>query len=380
MTFSARLPAPRIAPLHPEERTTAQQAILAKLPDHNIFTTLVRHLEAYRRWGPLAQFLLSGSSLPARDREIVMLRMGWLCQSEYEWAQHARIARAEAELINADLHRIAEGPAADGWSAFDRTLLQMIDELRYEAMISDATWEQLTTRYSVQQIMEAIVTAGNYQLVSMALNSLGVQLDPVLPDRLPTDLPLPRPADRPTGPRLSQPRVAPLSPDEWSQEQRELIAPQIRSNGMVLNLHATMIRNPHLYRPRVRFGAYLKRESLLSEQTRELLIMRSAWLTRVDYEWAHHVNSAREAGLSMTQIDRIAAGSGSAGWNEEQAATLRAADELRREAFISDETWETLSRHHDARQLIDVIFTVGGYTMTGLVINSFGIQLEPGVA
>ena len=68
-----------------------------------------------------------------------MLRMGRSCQSEYEWAQHARIAKAEAELINGDLHRIAEGPAADGWSAFDRTLLQMTDELRYEAMIDDVT-------------------------------------------------------------------------------------------------------------------------------------------------------------------------------------------------------------------------------------------------
>jgi alkylhydroperoxidase family enzyme len=376
--FSDRLPAPRIAPLHPEERTAAQQAILAKLPDYNIFATLVRHVEMYRRWGPLGQFLLAGSALPARDREIVMLRMGWLCQSEYEWSQHARIAKREAGLTDEDFVRIARGPEATGWSPFDRTLLRMTDELRYEATIGDATWQELLGRYNAQQIIEALFTAAQYQLVSMALNSLGVQLDADLRDRLP-DVPPPRPAERPRGERLTRPRIAPLSPAEWSQEQSELIAGQVR-NGTVLNLHATLIHHPRLYTPRVRFGAYLKRESLLSEQTRELLILRTAWLTRADYEWAHHVRSAQQAGLSMAQIDRVAVGSSASGWTEEQAALLGAAEDLRREAFIADATWEVLSRHFDARQLIDVIFTVGGYTMTGLAINSLGIQLEPGVA
>jgi alkylhydroperoxidase family enzyme len=307
-----------------------------------------------------------------------MLRMGWLCQSEYEWSQHARIAKREAGLTDEDFVRIARGPEATGWSPFDRTLLRMTDELRYEAMIGDATWQELLGRYNAQQIIEALFTAAQYQLVSMALNSLGVQLDADLRDRLP-DVPPPPPAERPRGERLTRPRIAPLSPAEWSQEQSELIAGQVR-NGTVLNLHATLIHHPRLYAPRVRFGAYLKRESLLSEQTRELLILRTAWLTRADYEWAHHVRSAQQAGLSMAQIDRVAVGSRASGWTGEQAALLGAAEELRREAFIGDATWEVLSRHFDARQLIDVIFTVGGYTMTGLAINSLGIQLEPGVA
>ena len=377
--FSDRLPAPRIAPLHPEERTAAQQAILAKAPDYNIFTTLARHVDLYRRWAPLGQFLLDGSTLPARDRELVMLRMGWLCRSEYEWSQHARIAKAQAGLTDDDLIRIATGPDAAGWSSFDRTLLQMTDELRYEAMIGDATWQALVGRYNTQQVMEALFTAAHYQLVSMALNSLGVQLDTSLRDRFPADVPPPPLAGRPGAPRLTRPRIPPLSPAQWSHEQSELIAGQIR-NGTVLNLHATLIHHPHLYLPRVRFAAFLERESLLPEQARVLLIMRTAWLIRADYEWAHHVRWAQQAGLSVAQIDRIAAGPQASGWSQEQAALLRAAEELRSEAFIADATWETLSRHYDARQLIDIVFTVGGYSMTGLAINSFGIQLEPGVA
>ena len=68
--------------------------MLASRPDFNIYKTLAHHVDLYNRWSPLGRFVLDGSSLPPREREMVMLRMGWLCQSEYEWAQHARIAQS----------------------------------------------------------------------------------------------------------------------------------------------------------------------------------------------------------------------------------------------------------------------------------------------
>src|SRR6185295_2880807 len=190
-TFTPRLQTPRVAPLGKENRTPEQQAMLASRPDYNVYKTLAHHVDLYNRWSPLGRFVMTESSLPPREREMVMLRMGWLCQSEYEWAQHARIAKTQAGLTNEDIHRIAEGPTAAGWSEFDRTLLRMVDELRYETMISDATWQALRTKYSVQQVIEATYTASQYQLVSMALNTLGVQLDPGLEDRFPKDVQLP---------------------------------------------------------------------------------------------------------------------------------------------------------------------------------------------
>ncbi len=374
-TFTPRLQTPRVAPLDKESATPSQQTMLASRPDFNIYKTLAHHVDLYTRWSPLGQFLLNGSSLPPREREIVMLRMGWLCQSEYEWAQHARIAKAQAGLSGEDIHRIAEGPAAAGWSDFERTLLRMVDELRYEAMISDVTWQALRTKYSDQQAMEALYTAAQYQLVSMALNSLGIQLDPGLADRLPQDVPLPALAQRPTSPRHETPRVPPLGELQWTDEQRNLVAAQAKP---LLNLYATMLNHPKLYAPRLKFGSYLQRDSLLPPKTRELLIMRTAWLTRTDYEWGHHVEPAQKAGLSAADIHRIASGPDAPGWSEEHAAVLRAADELRREAFIGDSTWKTLAKYYDTPRLIEIIYTTGGYTMTALAINSLGIQLEPG--
>jgi 4-carboxymuconolactone decarboxylase len=375
--FSSRLTRPRIAPVPEQERNEAQRQMLASRPDYNIYKTLAAHPELFSRWSSLGRFVMNGSSLPARHREMLMLRMGWLCQSEYEWAQHARIATSDAGMTDQEVRRIAEGPKAAGWTDFERGLLRMVNELRYDAMVGDATWRALRAEYSDQQMMEAVFTAAQYQLVSMVLNSLGVQLDPGLRHRLPRDLPLPPLARPATGARLSTPRIPPLGPEQWTPQQREMIAPQIREGGSALNLYATMLQHPGLYTPRVSFGTYLRSETSLPPRTREMLIMRAAFLVGAEYEWAHHVERAREAGLTDREIARIAAGPDAAGWSEESRAVLRAADELRREAFITDRTWAVLAKRYDVKQLIEIVFTVGGYTMTGLAINSFGIQVEP---
>jgi 4-carboxymuconolactone decarboxylase len=139
-----------------------------------------------------------------------------------------------------------------------------------------------------------------------------------------------------------------------------------------------MLANPRLYGPRARFGSYLQRDSMLDAETRELLILRTAWNIRTNYEWAHHVEAAKTAGLSDAQIAAIATGPAAPGWTAKQRAVLTAADELRREAFISDATWNELAAHFGMKERIEIVYTVGGYTMTGLAINSFGIQTEPG--
>jgi 4-carboxymuconolactone decarboxylase len=374
--FSARLSEPRISLVAKEGRTPDQQKMLASRPDFNIYKTLAHNPELYERWSGLGQYLLNGSTLPARDREIVILRMGWLCQAPYEWSQHARIAKSAALLSDAEIHRIAQGAQAAGWSDFDRTLIAAVDELRYEGQLRDASWNALRSRYSLEQSIDAIFTAGQYQLVSMALNSAGVQLDPGLQDRIPVDVKAPALAGPPKVPRPAAARVQPMSLPQMSPEQRTLVMAQVR-DGKLPNLYATLIIHTKFYEPRWRFGSYLQRDSHLPARTRELLILRTAWLTKTEYEWVHHVPIARQAGLSDADIARISAGP-QAGWNNEERALLEAADQLRREAFISDATWIELNRHYDTAQVLEIVFTVGGYAMTAMAINSLGIQIEDG--
>ena len=171
---------PRLAPLDESEWSDEQRELLVRgrLGEEvlNIFRTLVRHPKLLKRWQVFGNHILNKSTLPPREREIVILRIGWLCRCEYEWSQHVVIGR-NCGLTDEDIAAIQAGPGAESIEPFDRLLLQATDELHRDAKIADATWKQLAQRYDERQLMDLIFTVGQYNLVSMALNSLGVPLE-----------------------------------------------------------------------------------------------------------------------------------------------------------------------------------------------------------
>jgi alkylhydroperoxidase family enzyme len=173
---------PRISPLPPDERDERTRDLLSTLGPGdggevlNIFSTLARHPKLLRRWSGFGGVLLYGGRLPARDRELLILRTGWHCRAEYEWGQHVRIAR-DVGVTDAEIERIPKPPAGAGWSAPDEALLRAADELHENSVISDGTWKALATRYDEQQLIEVCMVVGQYHLVAFTLNSLGVQAE-----------------------------------------------------------------------------------------------------------------------------------------------------------------------------------------------------------
>jgi 4-carboxymuconolactone decarboxylase len=171
---------PRIAPLEEAEWSPEQREILAPIRQsgrvYNIFKTLIRHPKLLKRWLPFANHILYKSTLDPREREMVILRIGWLCRAEYEWGQHVQIGK-RAGLTDAEIARIGAGPDAPGWTPFEAVLLRAVDELHRDACITEESWAALGARYDTPQLMDLVFTVGNYTTVSMALNTLGVRLD-----------------------------------------------------------------------------------------------------------------------------------------------------------------------------------------------------------
>ena len=145
----------------------------------NIFKVLANHPALVKRWTPFAGHILSKQTLPFRDREMLILRIGWLNQAEYEFAQHELIAK-RGGVSDADIEWIKTGPGA-GWNEKEAALLQAADDLFEHSVVSDATWATLSKSYSTEQMMDIVFTIGQYNLVSWALNSFGVPLDDFLP-------------------------------------------------------------------------------------------------------------------------------------------------------------------------------------------------------
>ena len=175
-----RLDKPRVAPLADEQIEPEIRERFGKGPVLNIFRTLANHPALMKRWLVFGNHVLAKSTLPARERELLILRIGWLCRAGYEWGQHVVIAKATG-LTDEEIARVAEGPDAAGWSSEDRALLRATDELHEDAFVSDPTWAELSKNWNTQQLMDLVFTVGQYNLVSMALNTLGVQPEPGLP-------------------------------------------------------------------------------------------------------------------------------------------------------------------------------------------------------
>ncbi len=178
--------------------------------------------------------------------------------------------------------------------------------------------------------------------------------------------------------RLTEPRVTPLPESEWTEEQRRYLQPYFdnkRSTGVATTLARHWDASKHLW------GSHIMGDTLtLSPRERELLILRTGWLCKAEYEWGRHVLFARKAGLGDDEIARIKVGSSDPAWTAFDATLLRAADELHARHIISNGTWAALASRYDTKQLMDVVFTVGQYTAICMALNSFGVRLEAGVA
>lgn len=178
------------------------------------------------------------------------------------------------------------------------------------------------------------------------------------------------------------PNIAPLPPEDWTQQQSELLAPMQNNEGVgkiARNLLTTLIRHPNLFKRWTVFANHILFKSSLNVVERELAILRIAWLTQTEYEWGQHVLIARDGGLSDETIRRVKHGSTRHGWCESQSALLLAVDQLHANSKIDDDCWATLKEYFDERQLLDLIFTVGNYRMLAGAINSAMIERDPGV-
>jgi alkylhydroperoxidase family enzyme len=193
MTQGTGTDGPRIPPLPLREWPDDMRAALAALqpphPRHPLPSRRADRPKALNALGTMARYpaltqafhtfnghVLFASTLSARQRELLILRVARVRRSDYEWAQHVVLA-GDAGISSGDIARIAEGPEAAGWPPLERAMLRAVDELLSDAMITDATWQVLASALDEQQLMDLIFTVGAYDVLAMAFRSFAVELD-----------------------------------------------------------------------------------------------------------------------------------------------------------------------------------------------------------
>jgi len=176
--------------------------------------------------------------------------------------------------------------------------------------------------------------------------------------------------------RLSAPRVAPLTPAEWSDSQARILKP-VFEQGQVYSNVGTLARNAAAFDKILAWGAHVINGTTLCVRDRELAILRTGWLCRCHYVWRQHIVIAQREGLAQTDIDAMRTGD-FADASAPVAVMTKAVDELVGDQFIADETWMALETTRSTEQIMDIIYTVGTYVMTSAMMNSLGVQLDEG--
>jgi len=359
-TRPARLTKPRIPPLPEAQWTDVHKQLLAKyLPNEragNGIKTLLNIPQLVDGMMPFQNYITRESSLSPRHREILILRTGWLLGSAYVWTEHAEVAR-KAGLTPAELRRIAEGPDAKGWDPFEAILLRAADQLFRNSSVNDATWRALASSYDLYHLMDAVMTVTDFTTVSLMYNSLGVQPDEGVSDRMPTDIPY-RVVVPEREPPLKVARVEPLE-------------------GRGIAIGRTFAHYPKLATPRGSGSNYVNQHSNLLPRHRELLILRTGWDCQAEYEWAQHVGNVGHGRAIGLPIERLAAGPDAPGWDPFEATLLRAADELYRDSLVSDRTWSALAARFDNVMMINALITASNYRMVSMALNALGVQIDP---
>lgn len=176
---------PRITPIDVDEISEEALTVVTDLretfkrgpkkPDE-FFAITLQHPKLYRRHTDLALQLMNHGALCPRDRELIILRTGWLCQAPYEWGEHVIVSKQFAGMTSEDIERVTIGSTAPGWDARDRAILQAVEELHETAMVCDETWERLSAELNEQQLLELPVLIGQYKGVAYLQNSVRIRL------------------------------------------------------------------------------------------------------------------------------------------------------------------------------------------------------------
>ena len=183
---SPRPDGPRIEPIDLDDvaddelRDTLAGALTLDGRPLNIFGVLGHHPKLLKRFNLLGGFILNKGLIPERERELVILRVGWNAQAAYEFGQHTVIGKRFG-LTDDEIGALTKTPQDHTWSADDLALIALADDLHADDCVSDATWLALSDRWSEAELVELLIVAGFYRLVSGFLNSAGVQLDDGVP-------------------------------------------------------------------------------------------------------------------------------------------------------------------------------------------------------
>lgn len=174
----------RIEPLAPDDLGADLEALISEVQDsvgaykppvvHEYFRTIAKHPEIFSCQMRMGAVLFTGRLSP-RERELAVLRIGWLLGAPYEWGEHVVIAKRYGVTAD-EVERVTQGSAAPGWSPHESAILAGVEEMLSTQSIRDETWAALAATWDEARLIEFPAMVGQYVATALIQNALRIRL------------------------------------------------------------------------------------------------------------------------------------------------------------------------------------------------------------
>jgi alkylhydroperoxidase family enzyme len=170
----------RIAPAPRPYEADMEETLVRLMPQGVeplvLFRMMARSPRLFRRM--MAGGLLDKGSISLREREIAIDRTCARCKAEYEWGVHIAFFAEKVQFGEAEIAAIVHEDAnAECWSARERLIIRLVDQLHDTATIDEALWRELSEAFTDEQILEFVMLVGNYHKVSFIVNATRLPLE-----------------------------------------------------------------------------------------------------------------------------------------------------------------------------------------------------------
>ena len=344
----------------------------------NVFCTLANYPRLFVAWLQLGVHALGGSSLAARERELVILRTTALADGRYPFAQHVEIGLG-CGLNRKDIAALLAGPSSSHWRTADRRLLKAVDELVAGSALNDTTWDELRCGLSVAQCMDVAATVAFYRLAAWLLNACRTPLEDGQQGFEMTAM----------GPEVlleanayaGEPRIPTVQPEDWPSVLLEETAnwpglrarPELRSAGV----YATFANHPALFQAIGGPAVHILHGNNLPDRAREVAIIRACARARGAYPYRQHAGIGRSVGVTEPEIAALGQ-LRPTGLGEEARILVDMVDGLYQGNDLEDGLWARAQAAFSNEQIMDVILICGFYGLISAVLNVARTPLEPG--
>jgi 4-carboxymuconolactone decarboxylase len=339
-------------------------------------STVVLHSPGLARpWNEISEYLHRHSIVEPQHAELAVCATARERDCAYIWNAHVPLARkAGVPAVTIDLVRDRRGVI--GMSGPEMAVVQYVRQLIQTNRVEPNVFDQLLQAHGAQWLVELTVWIGRYQALAGILN--GFDLKPTMAaEELPAT---PRAAATGSAARapLAAPRIAPITRrDQVAEAHRPIFDAVAEGRGSVRGPFGILMHSPVLCRRHLDVGTFLRFNSRLEADSRELAIIATAREKDCPYIWAAHAPAARQAGIGNAVVSAVRDRGDLAGVPAAERDIVDYTRQLAKDNAVAPVLFDRLQGRHGVPWLVELTCLIGHYGIVASILNAFEVAPAP---